>query len=170
MTVFDELEQANARYADADPALPGDPRPARALAVVTCMDARVEPLAALGLALGDAHVLRTAGARVTDDVLRSLTLSTHELGVRAVAVVGHRRCGVCDPDDAAPARLRERLGRASLVADLATFADVEQSVRDDCERLRAWPDWPDQISLAGYVLDVDDGRLQRVVAPETAPR
>lgn len=101
-------------------------QPARGLAVVTCMDARIDPLAALGLALGEAHVLRNAGGRVTDDVLRSLALSTHELGVREIGVIHHTGCGLHGVDNA---ELNRQAGLTGV--DFLPFADMEAGVADD---------------------------------------
>src|SRR3954453_775820 len=93
------LLEANAEYAAAR-ANVTDSRPSRQLAVVTCMDARIDVFAVLGLHLGEAHVIRNAGGRVTEDVLRSLALSTHVLGVNAVAVMQHTKCGLAGVTDA----------------------------------------------------------------------
>lgn len=170
MTVFDDLETANRAYADAgDHADPGAP-PARALAVITCMDARIDVPALFGIAAGDAHVIRTAGGRVTPDVLRSLTLSTHLLGVRDVAVITHTRCGLHDPDGRTPTLLEERLGHRPAPRDWYTFADPGEAAREDVQVLLAWEERPADLTVAGYVLDIGDGRLSRVVAPtEAAP-
>ena len=93
MTEVKRLLAANEAYAAARAGV-ADPRPSRRLAVVTCMDARIDVFAALGLHLGEAHVIRNAGGRVTDDVLRSLTLSSHVLGVDTVVVMQHTKCGL----------------------------------------------------------------------------
>src|ERR1700742_2496921 len=98
MNETDRLLSANQSYAAAR-ARVADARPGRRLAVVTCMDARIDVFAALGLHLGDAHVIRNAGGRVTDDVLRSLALSTHVLGVDTVAVMQHTKCGLAGVTD-----------------------------------------------------------------------
>src|SRR5687767_9163780 len=101
-----QLLAANERYAAAR-ALISDPRPSRRLAVLTCMDARIDVFAALGLHLGEAHVIRNAGGRVTDDVLRSLALSSRILGVDTVVVMQHTGCGLEGVTDD---ELRERTG------------------------------------------------------------
>jgi carbonic anhydrase len=168
MAVFDELVAANRRYVEAGRHHPLPVRPGRQLAIVTCMDARIDTFDALGLALGDAHVIRTAGARVTDDVLRSLTLSTAVLGTRSVALIGHTDCGVRDPEGTLVDRLTEVLGHVPMGRAWGGFDDVEQAVTDDCGVLRRWPDAPDGFRVAGYVLDVTDGSLQEVVAPTDA--
>src|SRR6478609_10269808 len=98
MTEIGRLLEANEGYAAAR-ANVADPRPGRRLAVVTCMDARIDVFAALGLHLGEAHVIRNAGGRVTDDVLRSLALSTHVLGVDTVLLMQHTKCGLAGVTD-----------------------------------------------------------------------
>src|SRR3954449_7150356 len=112
MTQVARLLEANHAYAAAR-AYVADPRPSRHLAVVTCMDARIDVFAALGLHLGEAHVIRNAGGRVTDDVLRSLALSCHVLGVDTVVVMQHTKCGLAGVTDD---ELRQRTG-----ADLGFF-------------------------------------------------
>src|SRR6201986_3255113 len=106
MTRVSELLAANQAYAAAR-ANVADPRPGRHLAAVTCMDARIDVFAVLGLHLGEAHVIRNAGGRVTEDVLRSLALSSHVLGVDTVVVTQHTRCGLAGVSDA---ELQERTG------------------------------------------------------------
>jgi carbonic anhydrase len=165
---YDEVLQANEAYVAKGEHPSLDVRPARHLAVVTCMDARIAAFPVLGLQLGDAHVIRNAGARVTDDVLRSLALSTHVLGTRKVLVVGHTRCGLYDPDGRIDATLTDLMGRPPFNQTWGTFADPEVSIRTDCRRLLAWPDRPDGFLVAGYLLDIDSGQLQPVVPPTHA--
>jgi carbonic anhydrase len=121
------------------------PAPARRLVVVTCMDARLEPLRQLGLELGDAHVLRNAGAVVTDDVLRSLAVSTTFMGTREALVVGHTDCGI------------ERLG-----TDLLPYDSVEVAVRDGVRRILDSPLLPEGFSASGRIYDVETGELRPV--------
>src|SRR6188474_3658933 len=132
MTQIAELLAANQGYAAAR-ANVTDARPSRRLAVLTCMDARIDVFAALGLHLGEAHVIRNAGGRVTDDVLRSLALSTHVLGVEAVAVMQHTKCGLAGVTDE---ELRSRTG-----ADLGFFPidDHAAALREDIDLLSAIP-------------------------------
>jgi carbonic anhydrase len=169
MEIFQELTAANRDYVEGGAHVPRPVRPARQLAIVTCMDSRIPVFPIVGLEIGDAHVLRTAGARVTSDVLRSLTLSTHVLGTRSVAVIGHTDCGLRDPDGTLADRLSGILGHPPETLEWHTFADPEAAVAQDCERLLAWSDRPEGFSVAGYVLDVEDGRLREVVAPAAAP-
>lgn len=163
MGMVEELLTANRRYA-ADPAHPRglDKRPRRAVAILTCMDARLEPLAAVGLHTGDAHVVRNAGGRVSDDALRSLVVSTQLLGTRTVLVVHHTGCGMAAEEEALRRAIAEASGRAVGGLELLTFEDLEQSVREDVERLRAWPLLPDDLEVAGLIHDVDTGELHPV--------
>jgi carbonic anhydrase len=166
--LFDDLVRANQAYVaqGAHRSLPV--KPTRGLAIVTCMDSRIDAFASLGLDLGDAHVVRVAGARVTSDVLRSLALSHHALDTRSVAVIGHTDCGLSDPAGDLPDRLAALMRHPPEARDWHTFRDVRQAVREDCELLLRWPDRPQGLTLAGYVLDIMDGRLEEVVAPIVA--
>jgi carbonic anhydrase len=167
--VFAAIESANRAYVDGGEHRSLPVRPSRQVAVVTCMDARIPVFPVAGLELGDAHVIRTAGGRVTEDVLRSLALSTHVLGVRAVAVVAHTDCGVRDPDGSLERRLQELMGHPPTGRDWYTFADPVEAVRGDCERLLRWEDRPAGLQVGGYVLDVETGALDQVFAPAAAP-
>lgn len=169
MPVFPQLEAANATYVDSGGHREASARPTRRLAVVTCMDSRIDVFAVLGLELGDVHVIRTAGARVTDDVLRSLALSTHALGTNQVAVIAHTACGLHDHDGRFADRLSEAMGAAAEARPWFAFADPVEAVRDDCELLRTWEHRPADLTIAGYVLDVADGRLHPAVPPTQAP-
>jgi carbonic anhydrase len=154
MTLLDELLAANAA-ATRPAAL--DQRPTRRLAVVTCMDARIDVFAVLGLELGDAHVIRNAGGRLTDDVLRSLALSSGVLGVDTVVVMQHTKCGLAGATDA---ELRARTG-ADL--EFLPIADHEVALRADIDRLSGTPYLAAVRTIAGFVYDVDSGRVEDVV-------
>lgn len=163
MTAIDDALAASADRIDPRGELAAEP--ARRLAVVTCMDARLAPLADLGLELGDAHVIRNAGARVTDDVLRSLVLSWHTLGTREVLVVQHSRCGARADDAAA---VREHVAAAAGVQpddselaglDLHTFRDHEETLRADLARIQGSALAPPDLLVRGVVHDLDEGRL-----------
>jgi len=150
------LLAANGAYAEAR-AHVADARPGRHLAIVTCMDARIDVFAALGLHLGEAHVLRNAGGRVTEDVLRSLALSSHVLGVRTVVVMQHTKCGLAGVTDN---ELRERTG-----ADLGFFPidDHGAALREDVDTLIATDFLHPIQTIAGLVYDVESGVLEDVV-------
>lgn len=169
MQPFDDIVAANREYVATGGHRPLPVRPSRRLAMVTCMDSRIDAFAALGLELGEAHVIRTAGARLTDDVLRSLTLSTHVLGTRSVMLIGHTDCGLADPEGTLVERLTAVIGRPPAPRDWLAFASAEAAVADDCAALRTWNDRPAELTIAGYVLDVRDGRLHGVVPPESVP-
>ncbi|MEX0835447.1 MAG: carbonic anhydrase [Nitriliruptor sp.] len=143
---------------------PDSPAPVRRLAVITCMDARIDALGDLRLAHGDAHIIRVAGARIGEDVLRSLHLSTAMLGTRACLVLGHTDCGLEDEDGTLGDRLRDL---DPMRDDWGWFTDVEEAVRHDVARLLAWPGRPDPWAVAGAVIDVDDGSVRPVVPPST---
>jgi carbonic anhydrase len=134
----------------------GSKKPGRRLAVVTCMDHRIDVYAALGLHLGDAHVIRNAGGRVTDDVLRSLAVSSHLLGVDKVVVMQHTECGLAGVSEA---RLREVTG-----ADLGflAFDDHGEALREDIDRLTSTPYLAPLRVVAGLVYDVDTGVISDV--------
>jgi carbonic anhydrase len=163
MGVIDELVSANraaaAGRADAAP-LPG--APSRAIAIVTCMDCRIDVEEALGLGPGEAHVLRNAGGVVTDDVIRSLALSQHKLGTRAVMLIHHDKCGVGTvTDDGFRAELRAASGMTPPFA-IESFEDVEDDVRQSLERVRRSPFLPHREEVRGFVYDVDTGVLREV--------
>ena len=163
MPVVDEFLAANERYAagfdKGDLPLP----PARRVAVLVCMDARIDPAKALGLAEGDAHVIRNAGGRASDDALRSLAISHELLGTREVVVVHHTDCGMLTfTNDQIRQRLRDRLGADASGIDFLPFGDLDQSVRDDVATIRSSPLVPDEVAVSGFVYDVRSGRLRRV--------
>jgi carbonic anhydrase len=158
------LADVLASGASAGPAgRPDSPRPVRRIAVITCMDARIDALGDLGLTHGDAHIIRVAGARIGEDVLRSLHLSTAMLGTRGCLVIGHTDCGLEDRDGTLAARLREL---DPMRDDWGWFSDVDEAVRHDVARLLDWPARPSPWAVAGAVIDVDDGALRTVVPPE----
>ena len=156
MTEVARLLADNASYAAARAGV-ADPRPSRRIAVVTCMDARIDVFAALGLHLGEAHVIRNAGGRVTDDVLRSLTLSSHVLGVDTVVVMQHTKCGLVGVTDE---ELRRRTG-----ADFGFFPidDHAAALREDIESLIDKPYLEPLKIIAGFVYDVESGDISDVV-------
>jgi carbonic anhydrase len=156
MTEIARLLDANEGYAAAR-ANVADARPSRKLAVLTCMDARIDVFAALGLHLGEAHVIRNAGGRVTDDVLRSLALSAHVLGVETVAVMQHTKCGLTGVTD-------EQLQRLTG-ADLGFYSidDHAAALREDVEILASTPYLSPLQVIGGFVFDVESGEIADVV-------
>ena len=156
MTQIGSLLAANDGYAAAR-ARVADAKPSRHLAVVTCMDARIDVFAALGLHLGEAHVLRNAGGRITEDVLRSLALSTHILGVDTVVIMQHTKCGLAGVTDE---ELRERTG-----ADFGFFPidDHAAALREDLDLLASKPYLTTLKVVAGFVYDVESGEIDHVI-------
>lgn len=137
--------------------------PAERLAILTCMDARVDPLRAFGLRLGDAHMIRNAGGRASDDALRSLIISANLLQVRSVAVVHHTDCGMQTfTDEALRTRLAEELGVDASGLRFLPFSDLEESVREDVRRIRSSPFLPPDLVVGGFVYDVRSGLLREV--------
>lgn len=160
-----ELLDGNAAYArDFDGA--GMPAaPARRLAVVACMDARLDVPRILGLRAGEAHIVRNAGGVVTDDVIRSLCLSQRALGTREVVLVHHTGCGLQQLDgDRFLAELEAETGsRPSW--PLETFTDPYDDVAESIRRLRSSPFLPHKDHIRGFVYDVADGRLHEADLP-----
>jgi carbonic anhydrase len=140
-------------------------RPKRAVAVVACMDSRMPLFPLLGLAVGDAHVIRNAGGVVTDDTIRSLTISQHLLGTREVVLVHHTDCGLQKTDDAAFADLVEEATGHRPPWPAHAFTDVEEDVRESIRRLRASPYLLSR-EIRGTVYDVATGRLREVTAED----
>ena len=163
MAVTDELLQANERYAaqftNGDLPLP----PARRTAVLVCMDARIDPAKVLGLQEGDAHVIRNAGGRASDDALRSLAISHKLLNSQEFLVIHHTDCGMQTfTNEQLRDQLRRDLGADASEIDFLPFSDLEESVREDVRRIRSSPLIPDTIAVRGFVYDVQTGRLSEV--------
>lgn len=163
-TGFDDLLAANAAFA-ADFTLGGfDGVAHRGVAIVTCMDSRIDPLGMLGLVAGDAKILRDLGGRVTDEVLAGLVLGTTLLGVRRVLLVAHTRCAAASNTEA---ELRQRVGRITGTdASWMSFHSVPNqanALHEDVHRVRSHPLIPDTVLVGGFMYDVDTGLLHRVV-------
>ena len=164
MSVIDELLENNRAYADALVEQHLDLRPARALAIVTCMDSRLNVFAALGLRDGDAHVLRNAGGVITDDAIRSLAISQRLLGTREIMLVHHTDCGMQKlTDDGFRAELQAATGVAPAFA-IESFTDLDADVRQSIRRVRRSPFLLHTDRVRGFVYDVDTHRLREVGA------
>ena len=166
-TGFEDLLAANEGYAArfTSGGLAGTA--ARGLAVVTCMDSRIEPLQMLGLSKGDAKILRNAGGRVTDDVLRTLVLATHLLGVDRVMVVEHLDCRMAKvDDDQAHEAIREASGLDTRSLEFRTIPDQPTALRQDVQRIRSFPYLPKELAVVGCLYDVHTGRIEVVVPLE----
>ena len=136
--------------------------PAKKVAIVACMDARLDPLSVLGLQLGDAHVIRNAGGVITDDEIRSLAISQRLLGTEEVVLIHHTDCGMLGLDDEDfKRRLREDAGTEPPWPP-GGFTDLEQDVRDSVERVKSSPFLPNNGSVRGFVYEVETGRLREV--------
>ncbi|MGW1545217.1 beta-class carbonic anhydrase [Streptomyces sp. NPDC002309] len=160
-TVTDRLVEANERYAAAfsDPGM--DARPVLQVAVVACMDARIDLHAALGLRLGDCHTIRNAGGVVTDDVIRSLTISQRKLGTRSVILVHHTGCGLESLTEDFRTELEAEVGQRPAWA-VESFTDVDQDVRQSMRRVRSSPFLLHTDDVRGFVFDVRTGRLREI--------
>jgi carbonic anhydrase len=157
MSVTDELVQNNAAYAESfekgDLPLP----PARGVAVVACMDARLD-----GLEEGDAHVIRNAGGVITDDEIRSLTISQRLLGTREIILIHHTDCGMLTfSDDELKQQIQEEAGIKPHFS-MESFSDLEEDVRQSIARIQASPFIPHKDSVRGFVYEVETGRLREV--------
>jgi len=163
MSVTDELLANNAQYAatfvKGHLPLP----PARHVAVVACMDARLDVHELLGLDEGDAHVIRNAGGAVTDDAIRSLAISQRLLGIREVVLIHHTDCGMLTFSDGdLKAKIQAEVGIRPPFA-LEAFADLDEDVRQSIARVKASPFVPHREEVRGFVYDVKTGRLREVV-------
>ena len=132
-------------------------RPAKRVAVLACMDARLAPMKLLGLREGDAHVIRNAGGVASDDAIRSLAISQSVLGTEEVVVIQHTACGMLTPED----ELKRALG-GEPPWPLHTFSDLEASVRDSVAKIRESAFIPSKGSIRGFVYEVETGRLREV--------
>lgn len=167
MTLFDELLEANASYTRTFPGADLTAMPVRHIVILTCMDARIDNFDAFGLAVGDAHILRNAGGRVTDDVIRSLLLSSDLLGTRYVAVIHHTQCGLWGTtNEEIRQRIQDERGIDASTIDFRPFQDADEAVRDDLACLAASPLLRKDISYAGFVYDVANGRMRLVASSE----
>ena len=162
MTATDRLLENNAAYASAfdQPDLPMPP--SMPVAIVACMDARLDVYRALGLALGDAHVIRNAGGVVTEDAIRSLAISQRLLGTREIVLIHHTDCGMLTfKDDDVREAIYEETGIRPPFA-LEAFPDLDGDLRQSIARIKASPFLPHTDEVHGFVYDVQTGRLRAV--------
>jgi carbonic anhydrase len=163
MSVTDELLANNTSYAAtfAKGSLPMPP--AKKVAIVACMDARLDPARVLGLEEGDAHVIRNAGGVVSDDAIRSLTISQRLLGTEEIILIHHTDCGMLTfTDDEVKAAIANETGIRPPFA-LEAFADVDADVRQSIARVKASPFVPNTDRVRGFVYEVETGRLREVI-------
>ena len=159
---MDELLRNNERYANSfdkgDLPMP----PAKQIAIVTCMDARLSPYIMLGLSEGDAHVIRNAGGVITDDEIRSLMISQRLLGTREVMLIHHTNCGMLTfSEEEVKGQIQEEIGIKPPFA-LESFTDLEENVRQSIRRIEASPFIPHKDSVRGFIYEVETGRLREV--------
>ena len=164
MSATDELLRNSERYAAAfdkgDLPMP----PSKPVVVVACMDARLNPYGVLGLREGDVHVVRNAGGVVTDDVIRSVTISQRLLGTREIVLIHHTDCGMLTfRDDEVKAQIQADVGIRPPFA-LEAFPDPDEDVRQSIARIKASPFIPHKDGVRGFIYDVKTGRLHEVGA------
>jgi len=159
---FTDVLQANAAHAQRYEPVAREGKAAKRLALLTCMDSRIDPLAMLGLSAGDAKILRNAGARVTDDVLRTLVLASYLLDVDRVMVVAHTNCRMAGgSEDDVHKAITEAGGPDTRSLSFLTTDDQESAVRHDVQRIRSWPYLPG-LAVGGFIYDLQSGSLRRV--------
>jgi carbonic anhydrase len=162
VSIIDELVANNRAFAERFDHGHLDLQPSRRLAIVTCMDSRIDVFAALGLGDGEAHVLRNAGGLITDDVIRSLAISQRRLGTETIMLIHHTDCGMQSiTDDGFRAELQRATGMAPAFA-IESFTDVDANVRQSMLRVRRSPFLLHRDRVRGFVYDVDGGRLREV--------
>ncbi len=163
VSYFEQFMKANQAYVALHGQLNLPLKPKTRVAIVTCMDSRLHVAHALGLALGDAHILRNAGGRVTEDMIRSLVISQQQMGTREIVVLHHTDCGAQTfQNEAFQEHLKHELGVDVFDQDFLPFQDVEESVREDMQLLRESPLIPDDVVISGAVYDVDTGSMREV--------
>lgn len=162
MSTTDDLLRNNEHFAEGfdkgDLPLP----PARKIAVVACMDARLNPYPILGLQLGDAHVIRNAGGVITDDEIRSLAISQHLLGTEEIMLIHHTDCGMLTFSDQDFANKLEAEVGQRPAWEARSFSDLDQDVRDSIQRIKDSPFVPRKDSVRGFVYEVETGKLREV--------
>src|SRR5207244_9551681 len=155
MSVAQEFQKANDAYASSFSKGNLPMPPGRHVAVLTCMDARLDPARFLGLEEGDAHVIRNAGGRASEDALRSLTISEQLLGTNSVVVIHHTDCGMLTfSNEDLRKKLKQELNAVAEHIDFLPFKDLEQSVRDDVATIKNSPFIPKNIEVRGFIYNV----------------
>src|SRR6204780_4610128 len=163
MSVIDEVLAANEIYSRTHELRSLTPRPARKLAVLTCMDTRLS-IRTLGLQEGDAHIIRNAGGIVTDDALRSLIVSHFLLATEEIMVINHTDCGLMHTNEQdLRSKIKSSTGITSEApATFHTFQDIDENVRTQLQTLHAHPWIPNEMTVRGFVYDVATGRLREI--------
>ncbi len=162
MSAIDDFLTNNQNYAETFDKGSLPMPPAKQIAAVVCMDARLETGALLGLQEGDAHVIRNAGGVVTDDVIRSLTISQRLLGTREIMLIHHTDCGMLTfTDDELKQQIADETGIKPAFA-MEAFSDLDTDVRQSVARIKASPYIPHKDQVRGFVYEVESGRLREV--------
>ena len=163
MSYFENFLKANQAYVELHGDLHLSIKPKTKVSIVTCMDSRLHVAPALGLALGDAHILRNAGGRVTEDMIRSLVISQQQMGTREIVVLHHTDCGAQTfNNEDFQEHLKCELGVDVFGQDFLPFQDIDESVREDMKLLRECPLIPDDVIISGAVYDVDTGSMREI--------
>ena len=164
MSYFENFLKANQAYVELHGDLHLSIKPKTKVAIVTCMDSRLHVAPALGLALGDAHILRNAGGRVTEDMIRSLVISQQQMGTREIVVLHHTDCGAQTfNNEDFQEHLKCKLGVDVSGQDFLPFQDIDESVREDMKLLQESPLIPDDVIISGAVYDVDTGSMRQIL-------
>lgn len=160
---FDDLLAANAQYQKTFKYSELTGQAAKGLAIVTCMDSRINPLSVVGMRSGDAKILRNAGARVTEDVLRTLVLATYLLGVNRILVMPHTDCRMAKSEESEIHQtIQDQFGVDTRSLEFRTVTDLEAALQVDVQRLRSYPLMPKGVSIAGAIYDVANGSITPV--------
>ena len=160
---FQDLLSANEKFTNGFEysGLTGTAR--KGLAIVTCMDSRISPLAVVGMQAGDAKILRNAGARVTDDVLRTLVLASYLLGVNRVLVMPHTDCRMASADEATiHTTIKEQFGVDTSSLEFRTVSNQREALAEDVARIRSYPLLQKGVSVAGAIYNVSTGQLEPI--------
>jgi carbonic anhydrase len=164
VSATDDLLANNETYASQFSAAEAPGRPAKRVAILACMDARLDPARVLGLNEGDAHVIRNAGGAVTHDAIRSLAISQHLLGTEEIVLIQHTDCGMQKfSDDELAERLEDHAGQRPPF-EARTFDDLEQNLRDSIQALKESPFLLNTDAVRGFVYEVETGRLRELFA------
>jgi carbonic anhydrase len=163
VSVIDELVASSRVHAVAYTAAGAHGRPAKAVAIVSCMDARINVESLFGLRSGDAHIIRNAGGIISDDVLRSLLISQHLLGTREILLLHHTDCGMMRLDEGHLIPQLEREAGVVLPFALGGFTDLDEDLRHSLAAIRSFPFLPARNSVRAFVYDVSDASLREVI-------
>jgi len=161
---FEAIFKANEEYANSFKSSDLTGRAAQELAIVTCMDSRIDPLRVVGMKSGDAKILRNAGARVTDDVLRTLILATYLLNVKRVLVMPHTDCRMASgTEEQVHQAIFDASGVDSRSIEIRTVTDQRAALEKDVTRIRTYPLLPKDLEVSGAIFDVKSGKLEKII-------